>query len=281
MTNQKSKIIILYHKDCADGFGAAWAAYKKFGTRAEYIGVEYRTTPPKLKNKQIYLVDFCYDEPEMNQLIKNNQNITVIDHHQSREKMMGKIIMNYSFDLKRSGAVLTWQYFHPKKRMPRLLLHIEDVDLWKFKLPFTKEIVATLGMHNFDFRVWDRLAKNIENAKKRQKIIETGRILLKYQDKLIEDIAKKAYRVNFGKHEALAINSSTSILHSQLGNFLVQRGYPVAIVWYRTKDRIKVSLRSDGKVDVAKLAEKYGGGGHKAASGFSLSAEKPLPWKTI
>src|SRR3989344_1169898 len=34
------KIAVLYHKGCTDGFGAAWAAWKKFGARAEYLGVE-------------------------------------------------------------------------------------------------------------------------------------------------------------------------------------------------------------------------------------------------
>lgn len=34
------------------------------------------------------------------------------------------------------------------------------------------------------------------------------------------------------------------------------------------KEKIKGSLRSSGKVNVAKIAEKFGGGGHKEASGF-------------
>ena len=33
---------------------------------------------------------------------------------------------------------------------------------------------------------------------------------------------------------------------------------------------VKVSFRSRGKVDVAKVAETFGGGGHKLASGATL-----------
>ena len=33
----------------------------------------------------------------------------------------------------------------------------------------------------------------------------------------------------------------------------------------------KISLRSKGKVDVAKIAEAFGGGGHKRAAGCSIS----------
>ena len=44
---------------------------------------------------------------------------------------------------------------------------------------------------------------------------------------------------------------------------------------------ITVSLRSDGSVDVSKLAKKYGGGGHKAAAGFSFKVGRKAPWKKI
>ena len=36
---------------------------------------------------------------------------------------------------------------------------------------------------------------------------------------------------------------------------------------------MKVSLRSV-RIDVSKVAESYGGGGHKYAAGFSLNEEK-------
>ena len=29
--------IVIYHKNCFDGYGAAWAAYKKYGNDAIYI----------------------------------------------------------------------------------------------------------------------------------------------------------------------------------------------------------------------------------------------------
>jgi len=53
----------------------------------------------------------------------------------------------------------------------------------------------------------------------------------------------------------------------------------IGIVWSRKSGKINVSLRSNGKIDVSKLAFKHGGGGHKAASGFTLDVEKPFPWK--
>src|SRR3989344_3599696 len=63
-------IVVLYHSNCTDGFGGAWAAWKKFGDKAEYIGVIHQTPVPKgLKNKCIYSVDFTYPEPIVKKLI--------------------------------------------------------------------------------------------------------------------------------------------------------------------------------------------------------------------
>ena len=44
--------------------------------------------------------------------------------------------------------------------------------------------------------------------------------------------------------------------------------YPMNEVTY------KVSMRSTGSVDVSKIAESFGGGGHKRAAGFYLKASR-------
>lgn len=276
---KNKKIVILYHKDCPDGFGAAWAAHKKFGKKAEYIGVIHQTPRPKnLKNKEVYLLDFSYPEKEMEKLAKEAKFLAIIDHHISAKERI-KFTNESIFKLEHSGAFLAWKYFHPKKPTPKLLLHIEDMDLWKFKLNYTKEIMAELGTYDFDFKTWDKFQKEIEDKTRRKKLAEKGREILRCQDKIIEDIARKAYPVSFEKHDALAVNSSSSMLNSQTGHRLVEKGYPIGIVWYQIKNRIKVSLRGDGKIDLSKIAEKYGGGGHKSAASFFLDAKKPFPWK--
>lgn len=38
------------------------------------------------------------------------------------------------------------------------------------------------------------------------------------------------------------------------------------------KDRVKISLRSQGDFNAAKLAERYGGGGHKNSACIRMSA---------
>ena len=56
---------------------------------------------------------------------------------------------------------------------------------------------------------------------------------------------------------------------------------PFSLVWQRDKNRIEVSLRSNGDLDVSKIASKFKGGGHKNAAGFSLPAGSKFPWEDI
>src|SRR3989338_10219323 len=126
------KIIILYHADCSDGFGGAWAAWKKFGNKVSYIPVWHQEPPPKgLKNKIIYMIDFTYPEKITKKLIRDNKRVTSIDHHETAEKTT-KLTFDYRFSLDNSGSALAWKYFHPKKKIPLFLKNIEDMDLWKF-----------------------------------------------------------------------------------------------------------------------------------------------------
>ena len=273
------KIIVLYHSDCRDGFSAAWAAWKKFKNKADYIPTEARELPKKsLKGKEIYVLDNSFPASVLKILIKNNLSLTVIDHHISSEKDV-KSIPSYVFDLNHSGAVLTWKYFHPKKPLPKLLRYVEDADIWRFREPFTKEISTRLNLEEFTFTRWSRLANLLEKAAKRKKYAEEGKIILHYKNMLIDRLVTKANDVVFEKFKTKAVNSP--LFRSEIGHVLAKKYGPIGIIWRESKGKISISLRSNGKVDVSKLAAKYGGGGHKAAAAFTLGINSKLPWKYL
>lgn len=276
--HSSKRIIVFYHKDCLDGFSAAWAAWKKFGSKAEYIAVSPYAIPDNLKNKLIYILDNSCRQSVLKKLFQNKNKVTIIDHHLSSKKDV-QSASEYFFNTKHSGAVLAWIFFHPKKAVPRMLNHVEDMDIWQFKIKNSREIFAGLDLFDFNFKIWDYLAKEIENPVKRKLFIEKGKFVLKYQNKLIEQIAQNAELVKFEGYRILAVNSP--VLESELGHYLYERMPPMAIVWRRKNGIITVSLRSNEKIDVSKIAVKYGGGGHKGSSGFSLPADAKLPWQLI
>ena len=195
--NKKKDIIILYHAKCRDGFSAAWAVWRKFKDTAEYVGLEHHLPlPESLKDKTLYFLDYAPHENEMKKLLAENERVVVIDHHVSQEGVT-KMASEYVYDLNHSGAVLAWNYFHPGKKVPKFLLHVEDGDSWKFKMPGTREIFLATENEPQDFKTWDRLIRDVENAMKRKKYIEHGKAILGYEAALIERIMEDAESVLF------------------------------------------------------------------------------------
>lgn len=276
----KNKVVIIYHANCPDGFGAAWASWKKFGSNAEYFPQEHHTPPPEgLEGADVYILDFSFSKQITEDILKKAKSLTIIDHHITAKEIV-ESLANYSFSINNSGAVLSWKYFHPKKKVPKLLLHVEDVDIWKFKLKNTKELTSAISLYKMDFKVWDNLAKKLENSKTAKIIIDAGRAIIGFKNKIIEEMVEGAELVEFEGYKTLLAGSPTTI-HSELGNALVKKMPPLGIVYRRKGDNLKISLRSDGTVDVSKIAQKYGGGGHKAAAGFQVGEGKPNPWRNI
>lgn len=278
--NTQKEIVVFYHGNCSDGFGAAWAAWKKFGAKADYIAVQYHQfVIPNLRNKTIYLLDMTFEFPILKRLESNNKRVTAIDHHVSREKQT-KSTEQFSYALYHSGAVLAWKYFHPNRPVPRMFLHIEDMDLWNLKLPFTKELYAFLDLYDFDFKLWSKFIRDFENAAGRKKIVVIGRIALLHEEKLVKRLATNNRElVKFEGHIVYAVNSP--LFNSQIGAALYKKRPPMSIVWHKINDQLVISLRSDGGVNVAKIAEKYGGGGHHGASGIVLPWTGKFPWKNV
>jgi len=273
-------IVVLYHND-KDGFAGAWVAWRKFKNKAQYIQANYTNqTDANFNGKIVYMIDFCYnDKSKMKKILKNNKKVIVIDHHIS-QKDLAKISSENIYSPKHSACVLAWNYFNPQKPIPKLLSYIEDMDLWKFKMKFTREIIASLDTHPFKFNVWDKIVKDFQKASEIKKYIDEGKAIVKYQDALIKSLVESGIKVKIDGHQAVAVNSP--ILHSEIGHY-IWKNYPntVGLIWNSKNCRVKTSLRSGKNINVSKIAQKFGGGGHKQASGFSFDYEFNFPWKKI
>ncbi|MEK7513058.1 MAG: hypothetical protein AAB601_02565 [Patescibacteria group bacterium] len=270
-------IVILYHSDCPDGFGAAFAAWKRFRNRADYFAISHGMPPlPGLRGKEIYLVDIAYPAPVLKKLRAVNKRVLVIDHHESvRETVISQ--PEYVYDDEHSGAYLAWRYFHPGARVPLFLRYVEDMDYWRFDRPYALEIISALGLEGFDFKRWDRFARELERPRTKRAIVERGRIVKQNEDRLIERIIQfNAELVQFLGRKIFVVNSP--IFESEIPNRLIEKHPPMAIVW-RVRNGMKTfSIRTDGTVNAAEVAAKFGGGGHPRSAGFALPLEAPFPW---
>lgn len=263
----KTGPVILYHGNCFDGFGAAWAAWKKFGPAAHYQPVQYGDDLPSFDGPlHLYLLDFCYPRKTIEEMRSHLDQVMVIDHHQSAMKALDGLDCTI-FDLDKSAAVLTWEHFFPGQVVPKLLLYIQDYDLWKFELPNSREVAAALNSQPMDFEVWNDLEPD--------RLAEDGRPLLKHQDKLVKMISDQARLEKIEGHLVPAVNATA--FGSEVGAELLRR-FPNArfsVSFYDRADGLRHwSLRSRPDFDVSVIAKKYGGGGHKQAAGFETRLPK-------
>jgi hypothetical protein len=260
--------LILYHAECADGFGAAWAIWKRYPL-ARYHPVKHgEPPPPDLAGQHIVIVDFSYARPILEGIAQNAASLVVLDHHITAEQTLADLSYAY-FDLKKSGAVLAWEWAHDEPA-PWLLRYIQDKDLWQWALPHSREISAALASYPFDFAVWSSFQQ--------PELEREGRAILRYENELVTKLASYAMMMEFEGVTVPAVHSA--LLTSQIGERL-SADYPFCLIWHDRNGRRYYSMRSreDG-TDVGTIAASFGGGGHTHAAGFSvpLQTDGSLPF---
>jgi len=267
-------IYFLYHKNCLDGYGSALAAYLKFKLNAQYIPVQHQEpVPPLERNSTIYLLDFCYPRSVMENLQEKHQ-VIVLDHHKTAlEDMMGMIGLKDSiFDVQRSGAMITWQYFHPSENIPLLIKILQDRDLWQWQYPETAAATAALITLGFeDFANWIPYVEDQEITQ----LVNMGEILLKANAHNIKSQVSMSYLGKLPNRQELIPLVNTPHLISETCHAMLEssqyQNYQVVAAWYVKKGKVCYSLRSRPGFDCSKIAQQYGGGGHPQASGFAYS----------
>ncbi|MDT3776873.1 DHHA1 domain-containing protein [Nitrospira sp. MA-1] len=258
LPNQNPPDVVLYHADCMDGFGAAWALWKRF-PQARYVAVKHGNPPPDgLQNQHVVMVDFSYHRETILELADHVASLYILDHHITAQDSLKDLPFAY-FDMNRSGAVLAWEWAHTE-RVPWLLQYVQDKDLWQWQLPCSREISAALASYPFGFERWESL--QFETLK----VEGTG--ILRSEKALVEKMANEVTMVSFEGHLVPAVHSA--VLTSQIGEHLSER-HPFCLIWHQKDGRRYFSLRSKtGGISVSDIAAKYGGGGHTHAAGFSI-----------
>lgn len=283
MHENSKEIVVLYHGGCPDGLGGAYAAWKKFGDTAEYIPAKHgKPLPGGLEGRHLYFIDFSYPQDIMDGALKTAASLTVLDHHLGTKEIV-ESMPDHVFDAKHSGAVIAWNYFHPGIHVPALLQYIEDGDLYTFVLPHSRQILAyayTSPLLSSPFEFWDAFIAEMEDPAKLESIIHTGSLFEIYHEHVIDNGVRHAELVNFEGYECYLAGSSSEFI-SDVGNHLVIKRPPIALIVSANATELRVSLRSDKSVDVAALARKYGGNGHPAAAAFRIPLGEPVPWTPI
>lgn len=295
--NALAPIKVIYHgAECPDGFGSAWAAWAYFskqpeiknGQRAiEYIAANHGEAAPDCRGAEVYLVDFSYRRAVLKKIVGAAKEVTILDHHITASEDLDGLDAEHDnltmvFDMQRSGAVITWEYFH-QTPPPLLLQYVQDRDLWHFALPDSRDVTAAIMSYPFEFSRWQQWHEDAQRRQELTALAQEGKTINRYRQQLIDYYCKRATPGNVAGYIVPVVNSPLAI-NSELLNVLAQ-GQAFAAGYSDKGMQRYWSLRStkDG-ADVAEIAFAFGGGGHARAAGFSVQLDEcmqnfglPLP----
>lgn len=275
-----SENLCIYHKNCLDGFTAAWVVNKALNGDCEFITAKYGDAPPDVKDKNVYIVDFSYPRSILIEMAVPAKKIIILDHHKSAEEDLCSSPFPVSiqdklqiiFDMTRSGAMLTWNYFFSNQAAPSGLECVQDRDLWQFNFGATKAFTAYLFSEPINFEVWDQLMNNANFTG----IVESGQALLRKHDKDVLtflELTETLLYIECPYFKNIPCCNVLPNLASDVGHHLLQRhtDAPFSATFYYKKGEWNFSLRSeDSREDVSKIAKQFGGGGHRNAAGFKI-----------
>lgn len=276
--------VCIYHAGCPDGFGAAWAAWCAWGEGADYVarGHNDALRPASFEDALVVFVDIAPPVAKAQPLADAVGHLVVLDHHLSAmsqyEGEPGLVDSlcasghEIVFDLGRSGSVLSWRHFHPEEEPPELLAYVQDMDLWNWKLPHSREVNAAIGSYPRSFEAWQKLA-----SRPITDLAAEGSSLVRAQQIEVERSLQSAHPVSLGTLRLEAVNAREH--RSMIGHELATRarfGSPCGVVYRLTSTRVDISVYSIGDFDVTTLVGPFGGGGHRNAAGFSVTLEEWL-----
>lgn len=284
-------IYIFYHDNCIDGICAGALTYDALIKRGMYPieitirGVQYGEGLPQYNYQEfdkVYIVDFSYPRDVLLALYERCK-VIVLDHHASAQEQLADLPFA-KFDMQKSGAGMVWDYFYPDIPMPIVVQHVQDRDLWQFKLEDTKAFSAGISAlpnrHHISF--WQNLIfegyqcqdqdNTIMSRPMYTNIVNDGKSILKQINNAIESfLSIGKYKIVKYRNYVVALFNTTTLI-SELGEAAYNiDGVDFSMSYFVTSEgKMVFNLRSPkGGVNVKDIAVSNGGGGHVNAAGFT------------
>jgi oligoribonuclease NrnB/cAMP/cGMP phosphodiesterase (DHH superfamily) len=275
--------VCLHHND-ADGRASAAVVRRAYHKQVTTFEMNYGDSIPWERiepAKRVVVVDFSLPLEEM-QRLGYGRELIWIDHHISAIRVLGKAAQAWKGlqNTSEAACVLTWQYFFPDQPTPRALVLIGDRDVWRWAEADTGPFDAGLGQENThpeNDDLWQPLLA--DDPMMLHGLIERGSILRAAQlNDINKCLASLGYPVIFEGQRTLAINARGN---GDFGAAIRVMNYSLAYCYIDSMQNGRlmtfVTLFSS-EVDVSRIAQKFGGGGHPGAAGFSFErADSPFP----
>ncbi len=278
-------MICIYHNDM-DGKASGAIVYnfhKDKKEEVDCIPINYNEPSPfdKIKaGEKVYVVDYSFEPEEFKKLLAITEDVVWIDHHVSSikkfegtdvEKLPGVRLVG------ESGCELTWKFFYGD-RIPTVIRMLGRYDVWDFEL-YGKKTLNSLQEYckTVNTKPSSDIWKDwLEVSYSPRRELAEGEAFLSYRDSVWSDSLEKwGFEADFEGYFCIVCN--TSSFTSEFFSSVSDKDYDILIPCAFDGSKWVVSLYTlSSDIDCSKIAVKYGGGGHKKASGFVI---KELPFK--
>lgn len=275
-------MIGIYHSKDLDGITSGSIIKLKYPD-ANMVGYDYgQEFNTNVCNEPVIMADISFPIDDMLQLAKDSGfQMTWIDHHVSsieRYELYAEKNGQFLTPVTKIGVAaceLTWIHLFPNKDVPMAITLLSEYDVrnnrdndrWiNMVLPFQYGMrLYCNNLDTFPIEVFTDESLVL-------KIIDEGKIVLRYQEKFNEQQSRRAsFEYNFQGHNAICLNVSG--FDSDVLN----------CVYDDSKHDIILTFRFDGNgwyfsvytkkdtIDCSEIAKLNGGGGHKKAAGFYVN----------
>lgn len=178
-------MLVIFHDNCPDGMAAAAIAYLHWGDNATFHAARYGAPPPDVTGLDVVIVDFSYPRTMLIGMHAVAASLVVLDHHKTAQADLEGLAF-CTFDMERSGATLLWDHIAAQDDppCPRLFAEFaEDRDLWRFKLPRSREVSVAMWSRPSHIPSYAGMAMEFDA----ERLAEEGAAMLRYQRKIVEE----------------------------------------------------------------------------------------------
>ena len=278
-------MLCIYHIADHDGKGSA-AIVKSVYPETELMGLNHDMEIPYdeiNKYDKIIVCDFALPLDFMFKLSQNRDFIW-IDHHVSVIEQYEQAIKEGKQKpikgIRRVGTaalMLTWEYFYPDRPLPLgiKLLGLNDVfDLRDKRVRPFEYAMQALGVNRPTDKIWNELINDTLDV---AEMVETGKAILSYiRNRNYRLVRAEAFESEYKGLKCICANipQGYSEFYDTLDNI---KDYDMMVNFFMNKKNCwNLSFyTAKDNVDVSKVAEKFGGGGHAKAAGASSLKELP------
>ncbi|MCJ7636684.1 MAG: hypothetical protein MUO21_04275 [Nitrososphaeraceae archaeon] len=274
------------------------------GFKVVFVFVQPGTYIPNqlIKDKDVIILDLDMGEILLD-IVKEASTVLLIDHHESSldtisqnsdyllSKNRDKFKYFIDSNLKESGATLTWKYFYNNQSIHPFIEIIRIGDTWLDNNPKLEAKAVLKALHvSRAFRSFITIEETFQSWNDKYiSYINDGRVILTYEDVLVNKAAKQAalgyIKSTDGEMYTVAYTQA-NILHSEIGARIrkyAEERFKVKIHFCATwkempyEDIISVSLRDPlPGIKLSEVVRKIDGippnkgGGHIGAAGFII-----------